>query len=296
MFTWRWPRRRNNAAGITRPKPPGSCASAPAVWRWRWTPFAISEVCPGSRPAERIWFSRGARIVRHRVASLAVILSLGLAMGATLAAYRLVDAVLRRPLHVADPSRLFFVTCTAQAVDGSPDDRDDFDYPTYRRYVTLTTGQADLMLVGMAARRSITFDGGDPETVVQQFVSGNVFATLGLRPAVGRLLGEQDDAVPGGHPVVVLSHDYWQRRFASDPAIVGRTFRMDRGLYEIVGVAAKGFTGTEPGAVTDFFVPAMMNPEALKADGWSWFRIWLRPRPGVDPRQVEALLHVPISG
>ncbi|HYN07321.1 MAG TPA: ADOP family duplicated permease [Vicinamibacterales bacterium] len=231
------------------------------------------------------------QVIRHRVASLAVILSLGLAMGATLAAYRLVDAVLRRPLHVADPSQLFFVTRTVQAVDLSPDDRDDFDYPTYRTYVALTTGQADLMLVGMTSRRSITFDGGDPETAVQQFVSGNVFATLGLRPAVGRLLSEQDDVVPGGHPVVVLSHDYWQRRFASDPAVVGRTFRMDGGLYEITGVAAKGFTGTEPGAVTDFFVPAMMNPEALKISGWSWFRIWLRPRPGVDPRQVEALLH-----
>ena len=112
-----------------------------------------------------------------------------------------------------------------------------------------------------------------------------------MRPAVGRLLGEQDDVVPGGHPVVVLSHDYWQRRFASDPAVIGRTFRMGGGLYEIVSVAAKGFTGTEPGAITDIFVPAMMNPEALKMPGWSWFRIWLRPRPGVDPRQVEALLH-----
>ncbi len=230
------------------------------------------------------------QIVRHRVASLAVVLSLGLAMGATLAAYRLVDAVLRRPLHVANPSQLFFVTRTVQALDGSPDDRDDFDYPTYRTYVTLTNTQADLMLVGTASRRSITFAGGDPETAVQQFVSGNVFATLGLRPAVGRLIGEQDDVVPGGHPVVVLSHDYWQRRFASDPAVVGRTFRMD-GVYEIAGVAPKGFTGTEPGVVTDFFVPAMMNPEALKVSGWSWFRIWLRPRSGVDPRQVEALLH-----
>ena len=147
------------------------------------------------------------------------------------------------------------------------------------------------MLVGMAVRRSITFDSGEPETAVQQFVSGNVFATLGLQPAVGRLLGEHDDVVPGGHPVVVLSHDYWQRRFASDPAIVGRSFRMGGRLYEIAGVAPKGFTGTEPGAVTDFFVPSMMNPEALKSEGWSWFRIWLRPRPGVNPSQVEALLH-----
>jgi predicted permease len=228
--------------------------------------------------------------VRHRVASLAVILSLGLAMGAALAAYRLVDAVLRRPLQVADPARLFFITRTVHAVDGSPDDRDDFDYPTYRRYIAQTTGQADLILVGMAARRSITIDGGDPEPAVQQFVSGSVFATLGLKPALGHLLGEQDDVVPGGHPVVVLSHDYWQRRFAANPAILGRTFRMGGRVYEIVGVAPKGFTGTEPGAVTDFFVPSMMNPEALNSVGWSWFRIWLRPKPGVEPGQVEALL------
>ena len=230
------------------------------------------------------------QIVRHRVASLAVILSLGLAMGATLAAYRLVDTVLRRPLRVADPSQLFFLTSTVQTIDGSLDNRDDFDYPTYRSYATLTSGKADLMLVGMAFRRSIIFDGGEPETAVQQFVSGNVFATLGLQPAIGRLLGEDDDVVPGGHRVVVLSHDYWRRRFAGDPAIVGRTVRMGDGLYEIAGVAPKGFTGTEPGAVTDFFVPSMMNPEALKIEGLSWFRIWLRPRPGVDPGQVEALL------
>ena len=231
------------------------------------------------------------QIVRHRVASLTVILSLGLAMGAALAAFRLVDAVLQRPLNVADPSQLLFVSRMVQAIDGSPEDRDDFDYPTYRTYVTVTTDQADLMLVGMAVRRSIVFDGGDPETAVQQFVSGNVFATLGLRPAVGRLLGEHDDVVPGGHPVVVLSHDYWQRRFASDPAVVSRTLRMGDGVYEIVGVAAKGFTGTEPGAITDLFVPSMMNPEALKSPGWSWFRIWVKPRPGVDAKQVETLLH-----
>ena len=72
------------------------------------------------------------QIVRHRVASFAVILSLGLAMGAALAAFRLVDAVLQRPLNVADPSQLLFVSRTVQAVDGSPEDRDDFDYPTYR--------------------------------------------------------------------------------------------------------------------------------------------------------------------
>jgi predicted permease len=221
------------------------------------------------------------QILRHRIASIAAVLSLGLAMGTALAAFRLVDAVLLRPLPVADPSRLFVLT---------QGERDDFDYPTYQRYITRADDRADLMLLGSAVRRTISLDPGESEQAVQQFVSGNVFRTLGLQPAVGRLLGESDDAVPNGHPVVVIAHDYWQRRFGGDPAVVGRTLRIGNRVYDIVGVVGPGFTGTEPGMVTDFFVPSMMNPDALKAVGWSWFRIWIRPRANVDPGQVLALL------
>ena len=232
------------------------------------------------------------QIVRHRTASLSAILSLGLALGATMAAFRLVDAVLLRPLPVADPSRLFVITKTFRDADDRPDDRDDFDYPTYRKYVAATGDQADLMVMGSAARQAVLIGPEEPETAVRQFVSGNVFATLGLRPALGRLLGGTDDVVPNGHPVAVISHDFWQRRFGGDPAVIGRTFRIGRRVIEIVGVAPKGFTGSEPGAVTDFFLPSMMNPEALDHVGWSWFRIWIRPKPGVEPERVQALLRV----
>ena len=61
-----------------------------------------------------------------------------------------------------------------------------------------------------------------------------------------------------------------------------RPFRVGNRTIEIVGVALEGFTGTEPGAVTDFFLPSMMNAEALQRRGWTWFRIWIRPKPGVD--------------
>ena len=230
------------------------------------------------------------QIARFRVTSLAVILSLGLAMGAALAAFRLVDAVLTRPLPVDNPSQLYVLQTIFPGGDSAPDVRDDFDYPSYRAYVTVTAGQADLMLLGMASRRSVVIDSGEPETIVQQFVSGNALATLGLRPALGRILGVQDDAVPGGHSTIVLSHDFWQRRFGGDRAVVGRTLEMGDRPYEIVGVIDKGFTGTEPGAVTDVFVPSMMNPEALEAVGWSWFRIWVRPRPGVTRGEIEARL------
>jgi len=212
------------------------------------------------------------QVLRHRVASLTVVLSLGLAMGATLAAFRLVDAVLLRPLRVANASQLFFVTRAVHDVDGTPDDRDSFDYPTFRRYITATSGRADLMLIGMTFRRPISFDGGDPEQVTQQFVSGNVFPLLGLQPAAGRLFTEHDDVVPDGHQVAVITYDFWQRRFGRDAAVAGRTFRIGTRVYQVVGVTRQGFSGTEPGAVTDLFLPSMMNPDALHAEGWSWSR------------------------
>ena len=229
---------------------------------------------------------------RHRTASAAAILSLGLAMGATMAAFHLVDAVLLRPLPVADPSRLFVVSMTFRD-DATErwDDRDDFDYPTYQKYTKLAADHADLMVIGSAVRRSILFGGQEPEPVLSQYVSGKVFSSFGLQPALGRLLGAGDDVTPGGHPVAVISHDFWQRRFGGDAAVIGRTFRAGEGVFEIVGVSPPGFTGTEPGSLTDIFVPAMMNAEALDNHGWSWFRIWVRPKPGVDAQQVQALLH-----
>ena len=228
---------------------------------------------------------------RHRTATTSAVLSLGLAMGATMAAFRLVDAVLLRPLPVADPSRLFVLSTTFhdEAADRW-DDREDFDYPTFRKYVGLAGAHADLMVVGFAGPQLIRVGGEETERVIAQYVSGNVFSTFGLQPAAGRLLAPADDDTPGGDPVAVISHDFWQRRFAGDAAVLGRTFRLGARVIEIVGIAPAGFTGTEPGSLTDIFLPATMNAEALDKNGWSWFRMWLRPKPGVAAEQVQTIL------
>ena len=229
---------------------------------------------------------------KHRAVSAAAILSLGLAIGATTAAFRLVDAVLLRPMPVADPAGLFVVATTFLDAEKKLDLEEIVDYPTYRRYSEAAGDRAELMALGGAYRTSLTFEpDGTPEQAYRQHVSGNVFPSFGLRPAIGRLLSPADDLVPGGHPVAVLSDDYWRRRFGRDPDAVGQRFRMGSRTYEIVGVAPSGFTGTEPGVLTDVFLPAMMNADAINNPNWSWLRIWARPRPGVAPEQVRDVLH-----
>src|SRR5258708_35870281 len=120
------------------------------------------------------------------------------------------------------------------------------------------------MVVGMSHRQDVTFGSSEePEWVYRQFVSGNLFGVFGIHPAAGRLLMPNDDLKPGAVPVAVLSHDYWTRRFGRDSKALGKTFRMGNDQYEIVGLAPKGFIGTEPGVVTDVFIPSMMNAEAI---------------------------------
>ena len=102
------------------------------------------------------------------------------------------------------------------------------------------------------------------EKVHLQYVSGSMFDTFGLRPAVGRLLDGKDDLRAGRQPLAVLSYDYWKRRFGRDPGALGRTFRIGNDVFQIVGVAAEPFTGTEPGRITDVFVPiTMKDPRTL---------------------------------
>ena len=228
---------------------------------------------------------------KHRTVTAAAILSLGLAIGAMTAAFRLVDAVLLRTLPVSDPGSLFYVAFNHTDSQNRTEDRDDFDYPTYQQYARAITNRAELMVLGMSAPTEAAVDGADePERISRQFVTGNVFPTLGLQPAAGRLLVPADDDSPGAHAVAVLSYEYWTRRFGRNPRAVGQTLRLDSRPYEIVGVTPKGFIGTEPGRITDIYVPATMNVEALNSPGWSWFRLWLRPGPGVTVAEIEQSL------
>jgi putative ABC transport system permease protein len=228
---------------------------------------------------------------KHRGVTAAAVLSLGLAIGATTAAFRLVDAVLLRPLPVRAPDQLFSVATTFVDSSNRPDTNEVFDYPTYQRYAKAVGHLADMMVIGTSVRMDVTVGSAEEtERVYRQYLSGNVFPSLGLQPAAGRLFGPDDDRLPGAHQITVISHDYWTRRFARDPGVIGTTIRIGSRQFEVIGVAAKGFTGTEPGRLTDLFIPATINAQALNDRGWVWFRMWVRPRAAAGVERIRHTL------
>ena len=227
------------------------------------------------------------RLSKSKIASAAAILSLALAIGACISAFRLIDALLLRPLPVAAPERLYVLSRQGVVMYGKPTAYDGWEYPLFQRMRDAVSNQAASIAVSYAENVDLTFHSDqEMEKAHVQYVSGAMFGSFGIRPALGRLLTANDDVTPGAHPVAVLSYDYWSRRFGQDTKVAGRTFRMGKGLFEIVGVAGAGFTGTEPGTVIDIFMPTMMHWGITHAD-WSLFRTFVHLQPGAAAEPVR---------
>jgi putative ABC transport system permease protein len=212
------------------------------------------------------------QLKRNKVTSTVAILSLALAMGACIGAFRLMDALLWRPLPVEHADRIYAISREAFTPQGKPIRSDMWAYPSFSLMREAVKDKADLIAVSPASRKDLTYGSDqDMEKANVQYVSGSMFSAFGLQAALGRLLTESDDQTPGAHPYVVLSFDYWTQRFGKDPQVVGRTLRIGKELYEITGVVDKPFTGTDPGTMTDVFLPVMMNPWVTRSDA-SWIR------------------------
>ena len=198
-----------------------------------------------------------------------------------MSAFRIIDAMLWRPLPVAGAERLFVLVRSSAAFGGVMREYDGSEYPLFERLRVAAGSDAELLALSYVDRVDLTYRSDEEtEKAYRQYVSGRTFDTFGLRPALGRLLTDRDDRTPGAHPYAVLSYDYWTRRFNRDPGVIGRTFHMGRDTYEIVGVVEPRFTGVEPGTFIDIFVPTMMAPPVTRDDA-TWFRTWLCLKPGV---------------
>jgi putative ABC transport system permease protein len=221
-----------------------------------------------------------SQLKRNKVTSVVAILSLALAMGACIGAFRLMDALLWRPLPVAHAERLYALSREVFTLQDKPIRSDAFAYPAFSLMRDAVKDQAELIAISPASRNDLTYGSDqDMEKANLQYVSGSMFQAFGLRPVIGRLLTENDDQKPGAHPYVVLSYDYWTQRFGKDPQVVGRTLRIGKDIYQITGVVDQPFTGTEPGTMTDVFLPAMMHPAVTKSDV-SWARTLVLVKPG----------------
>lgn len=232
------------------------------------------------------------QLLKNKVVTGAAILSLALAIGACTAAFRLVDALLLRPLPVASPEHLYTaVYLYPDKASASMETGDSWEYPLFRRLREALKDDAELMAISYATRTDLTFSTDQYiEKAYRQWVDGRMFSSFGLKPALGRLLLPSDDMKPGAHPYAVLSYEYWQRRFGGEANVIGKSFVVGNQSFEIVGVVEKNFHGTETGTRTDFYVPTMMNARAIDSPGWSWFRLWARVRPGVQTEPLEQKL------
>lgn len=228
-----------------------------------------------------------ARMLRKSPAFSAVaVLSLALGIGANAIVFSVVNALVLRPLPVAHPEQLVFI----QTMHGGY----SHSFPNYKDFRDRNT-----MLDGLAGYRisPMSLESGGANRVWGYLATGNYFDLLGVRPALGQFFHQADDLRPGASPFAVLNYECWQRRFAGDPGVIGRTIRINRLPYTVLGVAPRGFQGTELFYRPDVWVPMMMQAQIEPGNPWlnerATFNTWVigRLKPGVSGPQAEANLN-----
>jgi putative ABC transport system permease protein len=226
------------------------------------------------------------------------VLTLALGIGANTAIFSLINQILLRQLPVRNPSEIVVLHAPGPVTGHVSDDGDYSESFSYLMYKGLREGGASVcdMLARYRFDASIA-DHGKTERGSGELVSGNYFEVLGVRPAIGRVFTLDDDQVPGGHPLVVLSHSYWTRHFGGDPGVLNKSVLVNNVEMTVIGVSRAGFSGVQVGQNPDIFVPMMMASQMTTGrdtlEGWNnyWMKVLARRKPGVSNQQVVAVLN-----
>jgi predicted permease len=223
--------------------------------------------------------------------TIVAVLALGLGIGANSAIFSAVNAFIMRPLPVADADQLVVPFESDRS-------RKEFNEISYLDYVDYRDGNE--VFSGLIGHYSTGAAVGAADGKIQsdviwgEVVTGNYFDVLGVRAALGRTFLPEEDRAPGAAPVVVISDNLWQRRFAADPNITGKTIILNGTTFTVVGVAPPEFVGTKIALGMDFWVPMMMQRQIMPGNDWlsdrsdNWFDMIGRLKPGVSLEQAEA--------
>jgi predicted permease len=227
-----------------------------------------------------------------------VVLSMALGVGANATIFSFVNELLLRPPSVERPEELLEVWNHNRNRGSSFDSFSGLSYPEYECYRDHN----------QVFSETLAFD-GDPafiswsrkrqgEIIQGQYVSGNFFSCLGVKAALGRAFAPEEGRTPGTHPVVVLSHTFWQKQFGADPGVIGSTMTLNGFSFNVIGVAPKGFTGLLIGVMPDVWIPLMMgpqtrrDPELLTRRSAHWIFGVGRLKTGLTSTQATADLNV----
>jgi predicted permease len=218
--------------------------------------------------------------------TVVTVATLALAIGANTTTFSALNQFLLRPLPVERPSELVFLN-TGRGISQS--------YPNF-----IDFRNSNRTLSGLIAYRiqpvGISHAGKNSHIWGYE-ASGNYFDVLGVRPILGRTFGPEDDQISSPRPVIVISYAAWQNRFAGDPNVVGQRVKLNGLDYTILGVAPRGFYGTEKLLTAEFWAPMAMEPQIEPGNNWlnndATWNVWVlgRLKTGVTAQQAEADLN-----
>ena len=219
------------------------------------------------------------------------VMTLALGIGANTAMFSLVNTVLLRSIPVERPDEVVAVNMRRK-----DDSMSALSYPNYvdfRDRNEVLSGFLVYRFVPLSLSRS-----GANERIWGYEVSGNYFDVLGVKPIHGRTFLPEEDKTRLTHPVVVLSYEGWQRRFAGDPGVVGRDILLNNHQFHVIGIAPEGFKGTEQIYAPELWMPISMMAWAEPGsnsldvrDDNNLFGVG-RLKPGVTASQAEAALNI----
>jgi predicted permease len=221
--------------------------------------------------------------------TLTAVISIALGIGANATIFTLLHAALWKPLPVPEPQQLYEAVRTSPTIG-----QFSYSYVLLQQLEEAARPYGEIFAKASVSMRKFSVDGTLGERAAGESVSGKFFDALRVSPFLGRVFEAQDDTKLGGRAVAVLSYAFWQRRFASDPGVLGKTVLYDEQPFTIVGVARPGFQGVDAENSVDVWTPisATVPKDWLTEAHSSWMRLMFRLRRGVKLSEAQAAIEV----